>query len=863
MFSKKLMSRKMFQEGGMVTPSMPLPPSGGIVDGLGLNTPEAMPPIPMQDQEMITEGMADMAGKLGQVDAAEDTASLINAIRSDNLTLDDRYTELAKYVGRADATKTPESVLTLVQPTFELMEQGGNMGMLGSDSLQGTGPMEESMSATLTESPMGDTATMTETMEAPTLFNQGGLAVKKSKTPVYRANGSPYTGEMASFSDYPRNAGAFDMESNPYLSASNILIPTNSTTASPFSTQTEQMLSNQQLIEQQQQEMSPRQQAAGKSLPSQSLYLQNVLAGNPYTYANVSETMNRGVLGPDSATDILTERQGIIDSQDLLLPEDPSVAQARMMALLEPTMTEAKTPEELLKEREDFIGTMDNKPEAYFALAQSFNEMAQKPGTFLQSVAAGSGKAAELLAPLAREQEILNMQNKEKAFDRSVELAERLQGEQRGIALSALTESQSNINANNAFKQATVASSIEEAALQSRNAQEREMNIRETSLRLGLDWSNAQIKSVSDLYKDFGVPKYDNIGREFKTIFDPVTGEQSELWTGFRGEDGGFYNSLPNRIKATDPTFIPPEGAIIDENGQIDLSNTRPVANAGNMAEADVARIKQRMYERQKSVNDLEGILSDAVPQSGTGPEAVLKSLATHSLGTLGADWANYFNTEQKRARLKTWARTYIAANALSDRYAMGEQAILNEIINADAELFENPQAFATRLQTVMTGMLNDNEFDQALMEGRAPSRLDYLASGIKSDPLNYSKDSVRRLLAVAGEQGREGTWSVKLTPQDATVVDFAEFKPDGTLETYEEVMSAFNEGNRAGANKYQRFIDNDNLVFADVVLKRQANEKTSEPELQLYEFADLDKFYPGMPTMKASTYESLTKNIP
>ena len=166
----------MFQEGGMATPSVPSSVTGGgIVEGLGLNEPEAMPPIPPQDQEMITEGMADIAGKLGQVDAAEDTASLINAIRSDNQPLDARYTELANYVGRKDATATPESVLTLVQPTFELMEQGGGMGMLGSDMLQGAAPMEESMTATMTESPMGDTATMTETMETPNLFNGGGL----------------------------------------------------------------------------------------------------------------------------------------------------------------------------------------------------------------------------------------------------------------------------------------------------------------------------------------------------------------------------------------------------------------------------------------------------------------------------------------------------------------------------------------------------------------------------------------------------------------------------------------------------------------------------------------------------------------
>ena len=204
MFKNNVLQRRMFQEGGMAAP---LPSGGGIVEGLGLNAPEEMPPMPTpQEQEMITTGVADMAGKIGQVDAAEDTASLINAIRSDNLPLDARYTELAKYVGRADATATPESVLTLVQPTFELMEQNsGDMGMLGSDVLQGAAPMEESLTSTLTESPMGDTATITETIDPPTFFNGGGYVGKKSNAPVYRDKGTPpwgenlYTGEVAPF----------------------------------------------------------------------------------------------------------------------------------------------------------------------------------------------------------------------------------------------------------------------------------------------------------------------------------------------------------------------------------------------------------------------------------------------------------------------------------------------------------------------------------------------------------------------------------------------------------------------------------------------------------------------------------------
>ena len=353
--------------------------------------------------------------------------------------------------------------------------------------------------------------------------------------------------------------------------------------------------------------------------------------------------------------------------------------------------------------------------------------------------------------------------------------------------------------------------------------------IRQEAMRLGLDWSEAQIQSVSDLYEDFKEIRVDGVGREYATIYDPRTNTQREIFIGFRGEGNEDYEALPFRVKATDPTYIMPMGATIDENGRVDLSRTRPVQDVGNISESDLARIKKQMIERQDSMFQLSQLLADAVPQNATGPEEVLKNLATHSLGTFGADWANYFKTEENILRIKDWARTYIAANALSDRYAMGEQQILNEIVSGDPAFFENPEAFGRRLQTIMTGMINDNEFDQALMEGRAPARLEYLASGTKSDPLDYSKDSVRRLLSVASEQGREGSWNAKLTPQDATVVDFGRIKEDGTLETYEEIMSAFEAGQRAGADKYKNFVENNNPVFAEIILK---DLKTEHPNL-------------------------------
>ena len=57
-----------------------------------------------------------------EIDNAENVVGIMNAIRGDNATIEQRRSELAKEVGDADAKATPESVLVMLQPTFEMMQ---------------------------------------------------------------------------------------------------------------------------------------------------------------------------------------------------------------------------------------------------------------------------------------------------------------------------------------------------------------------------------------------------------------------------------------------------------------------------------------------------------------------------------------------------------------------------------------------------------------------------------------------------------------------------------------------------------------------------------------------------------------------
>ena len=74
---------------------------------------------------MIQEGIAGvMKDMTAGVKAAEDYRGAMNAFRGDDKSVEQRREELGGIVGMKDAKKTPESVLTLVQPVMEMREMG-------------------------------------------------------------------------------------------------------------------------------------------------------------------------------------------------------------------------------------------------------------------------------------------------------------------------------------------------------------------------------------------------------------------------------------------------------------------------------------------------------------------------------------------------------------------------------------------------------------------------------------------------------------------------------------------------------------------------------------------------------------------
>ena len=149
--------------------------------------PMGQPMLPPEAQVELTEGAASQQGEqLGQeylnemmtgLDTAESTEEVIDAIRGNDKTLQDRYDELANFVGENDASATPESVLAFVQPTIMMTEQGAMDSGIG-ELMQGIAgevdmETEEGMAAPMGQG-VGELMMAQSVEEVVPQMNQGG-----------------------------------------------------------------------------------------------------------------------------------------------------------------------------------------------------------------------------------------------------------------------------------------------------------------------------------------------------------------------------------------------------------------------------------------------------------------------------------------------------------------------------------------------------------------------------------------------------------------------------------------------------------------------------------------------------------------
>ena len=143
------------QEGSPMQGETVDPENVGIMSGFN---------DPQQDvaNQVLSEGEANKKA----VDESADYVELMDAIRGNDKTEEQRRDELAGVVGEADANKTPDSVLVLVQPVMQMLD--------ATTASEGIAQMDQG-----------------QMMMPPQAAGIGATNV------VMRSNGSPNTGEIS------------------------------------------------------------------------------------------------------------------------------------------------------------------------------------------------------------------------------------------------------------------------------------------------------------------------------------------------------------------------------------------------------------------------------------------------------------------------------------------------------------------------------------------------------------------------------------------------------------------------------------------------------------------------------------------
>lgn len=152
--------------------------SGQAPKAAGTGITSGLDTSPEQEAQM-EEVMGDMSGMMQSmadgIDNASDYAGIMNAIRGDERSIDQRRSELAQLIGKSDAEKTPESALTLIQPSLTLLEATDQGSPDASEPIMDEGIL----------SALGQAGEQGEAL----------ARMEMGEQPVMRANGSPPQGE--------------------------------------------------------------------------------------------------------------------------------------------------------------------------------------------------------------------------------------------------------------------------------------------------------------------------------------------------------------------------------------------------------------------------------------------------------------------------------------------------------------------------------------------------------------------------------------------------------------------------------------------------------------------------------------------
>ena len=750
--------RPMVAQG--MPPSAPNAVGTGITSGL---VPENNDPIIQQGMEQFASSVDGLYGKLDQAESMED---VMNSVRGDEQTMKTRVDELADLVGPKDAKKTPESVLAVMQPYFQILEMVQSQASDAAPGGIADAPMAGGRQANVNfnqaspiQAPGSDEAAMRISMgETPVNFRHGGLHPGENTTPF----------SIPAMKYMPKGIG-YDPRT------------TNLSNVAGYQTQFQDMM---------------------KGNMPQFVSPQDVNAQR-------QEFLKEYLTDPRSKEEILAEQQGFFGDQDQQnLETQSSLALAKFGAQI------ANTPGSLLQ------ALTGNTPEFATDLSKVAAQKAdldRKAKEFAYSTAAQEKKqlsSEELsIALAAMETSDLSQKTLDQAkFDvAKTAIAQGLTMEQTNNAAfnKAL---QLNLNANTAHstlapdnygKETTSSDGTKTVDIElgfrtgdgiyyyddqgdfvlmpAEYTKFSDARIKESLASGALDLSEASPQNF--VIPDDSTPSgFKQVaGFELKgNFYVSSTGDASLATLAPEGyirgtmddvisiNDGGAgrtfvtFKAGPNQgqtmlssIKDGDivlPLAFKPQLPVYktNEEGEKYLASGNPLVVQGagltgvsyaKMPSKDAAKLQTSIIDITSALNGSEEVL-EAIPDA-IGAISGLKSFVTNTIAPFVPDsqerWSTFMATQQGKALMKNWSRTFVQAAALSDRYAVAEQEITKALAEDPEVFWTSPEGSLVRFQELTRNLVNRLEEKRAVISDRVPLRVMPVPSGSKNDPYIYS----------------------------------------------------------------------------------------------------------------------------
>ena len=785
----------------------PPPPSSvgvGITSGLEapmmdpMATPVQDPQQQLFDRAEGEAGMSTAAGLqaaaesmqelYGELDNAESIEEVINSLRGDEQPMSARYSELAEMVGEADAKKTPESVLALLQPTFQIMEvmqQNVPEGGIGNAPMMmggGEQAAEDFSGASSVQAPRSEEAM---------------LRIAMGEQPVMRQDGSPPTGEVVPFSG-PMLTAPASTPSNTGFRFTGTTVPTLQGLPN-MGTAQNVMTDYMNLV-------SPYLQGVGGGSDANSLIDYRMGALDPY------------MVQPRTREEILADQQAFFGDADT----NDAQVQA-LLALAKYGSQISQTPGSLLqglvKPAGEFAAdlskvaaqkTAQERRAKEFAYSTAESEQAQRRNAELQiamgainQAASGANSFAEARLDAAKQAATLGLtlsENERDAANRSLELAwtannqygvtgtETFMKPKQGggfdiIAVRRTADGPRMLKDGNlvaipegyypadatTFRAATASGGIDFS-----EADRVDLLVPDSQSRTGF-------RQVPGIYANgaYFVSPDGNPRNAFLAPAGFIQGTESDVLSVSPADSVGRVYATVTAGSLAGRTFLTaindqPVGGVAFEleepvyetnaEGQRTLARGNPmVENVGRSGVTFGQLSPQQVENAQRKVSDMTAALAQgndvlsAIPQA-VGPLNSVKSFTSNAIAAFAPDsWdgmLEYAQTDRGRQKMSLFGRTLARAAALSDRYAVAEQTLITSLAEDPEGFFRNPEMSAVRFQELLRTLQNELSENRALLGDTDILRVREVPTGTVNDPFLYTSPGHFEYLSIAAANG-------------------------------------------------------------------------------------------------------------